>query len=483
MGDTPLNVLIVGGGIVGAGLLRELSLREVSSLCLIEKHDFASGTSGASSKLIHAGIRYLEQAWERFKKREYSSAWRNFVYVLHASSERRLLGELAPHLVKPKPIYFVISDSDQRSIFGVFLGTWLYYLIQLFQGQFFRPPKVVFRKEAMKWIAPELDASQVRAIFSFWDSETDDARLVIENLQAAHSNGAMALNYVELVKYERRGETVCVELKNKETNDVAKVCTKIFINASGAFVDDVRGKESGVSGPLDRFVDRVAGSHLNVFPSVSDESYYVTAGDGRLVFVLRREEDGLVYSRIGTTERPLQDSEPSETPDATEGEIQYLKGLVETYFPNARLTEEAIISSDAGIRPLMSQSSLLTFQKSREHRIVHDANVVHVIGVKLTDFRKVSREVVEGIPWRKYGISISNNTHPVDLRLLRENPSPWLYEESSLEEIVRRTMVVRPEDYIFRRRGLRNRVLQKLDPQKLEGEVNSLRKLLGFRAS
>ncbi len=208
----------------------------------------------------------------------------------------------------------------------------------------------------------------------------------------------------------------------------------------------------------------------------------MTAGDGRLVFVLRREEDGLVYSRIGTTERPLQASEPSDTPDATEGEIQYLKRLVETYFPNARLTEETIISSDAGIRPLMSQSSLSTFQKSREHRIVHEGDVVHVIGVKLTDFRKVSREVVEGIPWSKYGISISQNTHPVDLRFLRENPSPWLYEESTLEEIVHRTMVVRPEDYIFRRRGIRGRMLQKVDPAKLEGEVKLLNKLLGFSA-
>lgn len=477
LGQTPLNVLIVGGGIVGAGLLRELSLRNVSQCCLIEKNDFASGTSGASSKLIHAGLRYLEQSWERFKKGNLIDAWRSFVYVFQASNERRVLGQLAPSLIKPKPIYFVISESDGRSLLAVFLGIYLYYAIQLLQGQFFRPPRVIFRKEAMKWIAPELDSTQVRAIYSFWDSETDDARLVVENLQSAHSHGGMALNYVELVRYETHDQLIAVEVRNTQTNEIISLRTKVLINASGAYVDEVRAKNKQAKSS-DRYVDRVAGAHLNVFPAVSDESYYVTAGDGRLVFVLHREEDGLVYSRIGTTERPLQESELNDHPDATEKEILYLKELVQLFFPKATLDATTLINADAGIRPLMSQSSMSSFQKSREHRIVHEGPVVHVVGVKLTDFRKVSREVVDGISWAKLGIPISNNTHPVDLQLLREDASPWMYAENSLEEIVRRTMVVKPDDYLYRRRGFRNRVLQKLDPKKLEGEMGKLKKLL-----
>ncbi len=481
LGENPINVLIVGGGIVGAGLLRELSLRGVSSAFLVEKNDFASGTSSASSKLIHAGIRYLEQAWERLKKGNIKDAWKNFEYVFQASEERRILGDIAPHLVNPKPIYFVVAESDKRPLLGVFLGVWLYYAIQLLQGQFFRPPKVVFRKDAMKWIAPDLDAGQIRAIFSFWDSETDDARLVIENLQSANANEGKALNYVELVSFHSGADAVEVELKNKENQETLHVRTKVLMNATGAFVDEVRARESKSENdrPRDLLVDRVAGAHIDVFPAISPESYYVTAGDGRLVFVLCRNEDGLVYSRIGTTERPLSSTESSDNPQPTEKEIEYLKDLVSTYFPKALMNEQTIVRTDAGIRPLMNQTALSVFQKSREHRIVAEGNVFHIVGVKLTDFRKVAREVVNTIDWGHYGISISHNTHPVDLRLLREVQTPWLYEESTLEEIVRTTMVLHPDDYIYRRRGLRPQLLQKRDPQKLEGEMKRLAEVMG----
>jgi glycerol-3-phosphate dehydrogenase len=249
------------------------------------------------------------------------------------------------------------------------------------------------------------------------------------------------------------------------------------VNAGGPFVDEVRRLEKGKSVD-EKLIDRVAGAHLNVFPAVTDESYYITAGDGRLVFVLKRNEDGLVYSRIGTTERTLLPNEPTDAPNVTELEETYLKNLVLEFFPSANISDETLISKDAGVRPLMHQSADAEFQKSREHRIVQENRVVHVVGVKLTDFRKVSEEVANAIPWSRHHVTIESGGLGSEAELLRDLKSPWAYAEETVEEIVMSTMVVKAEDYVLRRRGLRPRVLEKKDPEKLGWEIRKLNDLL-----
>ncbi|MBV9080374.1 MAG: FAD-dependent oxidoreductase, partial [Elusimicrobia bacterium] len=392
---------MIGGGIAGAGILRELASRGVPDCFLFEKADFASATSGASSKLIHAGIRYLEQSWERLKDFQIGAAWRDFKFVVAASRERKILSRLAPGLIQSKEIHFVLGAGDGRSASAVWVGTWLYYLIQLAQGQIHRLPRAFYRSASIRRWFPELDAANVRAVYTFYDGETDDARLVIENLQSAHDAGAEALNYVELVAYERREDGVRLELRDAESGETASVEARVLINAAGPFVDEVAAR--GNAAPAERTVDRVAGAHIDVYPALTRHSYYVTASDQRLVFVLRREEDGLSYTRIGTTERPLASGEATSPAVATEGEIAYLKSLVRSFFPSANL-EAGVTRIDAGVRPLRAQSDKNPFEKTREHDIVGGRRVYHVVGVKLTDHRRVAAELLSRINWAADGV-------------------------------------------------------------------------------
>ncbi len=444
-----MDLLIVGGGIVGAGLLRELALRGTSAV-LVEKNDFASGTSSASSKLIHAGIRYLEQVWTHLKAGKGRRAWESFSFVWAASWERRRLGALAPGLIRPKSIRLVLGKNDPRSAFSVAVGVWIYYFLQILQGQFFSPPRCAVGTSSKARLAPGLDESKAKAVFTFWDSETDDARLVIECLQSAHDHGARALNYVELQGWEETPSGVRVHLVETDTGETLSLMTRILVNAGGAFVDEIRARGAGaLSLPL---VDRVAGSHLDVYPAVSTESYYVTASDGRLVFLLARNEDGLRYTRVGTTERVLREGESSEFPSATSEEAAYLREQVRFYFPGAQVDSTTVLRADAGIRPLRSQSGETAFQKSREHDIRREGRAYHVIGVKLTDFRRVAAEIVDRIDWRGHGVEPPSS--PAASAPLRSLGSVRIYSESTPAEIVRRTMVVHWDDFLVRRGGL-----------------------------
>lgn len=468
----PLDVVIVGGGIAGAGLLRELALRGLTEGLLVEKADFASGTSGASSKLIHAGIRYLEQAWDRLKEGRVVAAWRDFRFVLGASAERRRLGRIAPGLIRPKRIFLVLGRESTRNAVAVLAGTWLYYVIQIFQGQFFRPPTAALRRGALAREFPELASSRVRAVFSFWDSETDDARLVIENLQSANDLGVPALNYVELAGFETQGELVALTLKNRESGETASVRARVLINAAGAHVDEVAAR----GGIRRRTIDRVAGAHIDVHPPVTERSFYVTASDSRLVFVLARNEDGLVFSRIGTTERALGEGESSDAPKASDGEVAYLLNLARTYFPRAILNASTVIGIDAGIRPLQAQSHLSAFQKSREHAIVRDGRVCHVVGVKLTDYRRVAVEVVETIPWTDLGVTLEPSATDAPLR----TEGGRIYAETTPEQVVLRTCVLHWDDYLLRRRGAAPRVARRDNPQDLKKELDEVSRILGW---
>lgn len=467
----PLPIVIIGGGIVGAGLLRELALSGTIRPYLFEKADFASGTSSVSSKLIHAGIRYLEQVWVHLKAGRVGMALQSFTFVFGASRERRTLGKLAPALVKPKRIHLVLARTDSRSILSVAAGTWLYYVIQIFQRQFFPPPTFSFS-------LPELDKSKVKAVFSFWDSETDDARLVIENLKSANEHGATALNYVELLGYKKTGSGVSLSVRNNENGETVELTAKLLINATGAFVDDVRAKEQG-GAPHKALIDRVAGSHLNVYPAISAKSLYVSASDNRLVFVLRRDEDGLVYSRIGTTERAMPASEASDQPLPTAGEVEYLEKLVKEYFPHAVLNEKTIIRMDAGIRPLRSQADLDPFNKSREHDIVKDGSVYHIVGVKLTDYRRVAREILRALPFEEKGIP----TPQLKTEPLRRVANQRMYEEITPTEFVRNTMILHWQDYVLRRRGLHPLWTRETNPAEWENEFNEIAQALGWDAA
>lgn len=453
------DLLIVGGGIVGAGLIKESILSGIQNSILIDKGDFASGTSHTSSKLIHAGIRYLEQVWIQLKSFRILSALSSFNFVWSASFERKRLGKSYPHLIKPKKIYLVLGTTDQRSVLSVLTGVWVYYLIQLFQGQFFSSPEFYLNKNTIKNNFPELDVSNVKAVLSFWDSETDDSRLVFEVIRDAHENGGICLNYVELISFEESKDVVASEIRNNETNEVITVRSKALINASGPWVDRVRKLNATLVSKKETFIDKIAGAHLDFFPEISKKSFYVTASDGRFIFILTRNEDGLQYTRVGTTERIISEENVASLTVSLNEENYLIENLKSVLDPN-KISKSSILRKDEGIRPLRSQSGHDSFNKSREHDIVIEERICHVIGVKLTDFRRVSEEVLNLIPLEKWGIKNVN----APKRLNSKQPlHQQCYIENTAQEIANQLMVVHLSDYVLRRHGLKPLLLRKFD--------------------
>ncbi|OVE77075.1 hypothetical protein BVX98_03590, partial [bacterium F11] len=267
------------------------------------------------------------------------------------------------------------------------------------------------------------------------------------------------------------------EIKKKKNQEEVWVRTNIVINAGGPFVDEIRKRVKG--GGFNSLIDRVAGAHLDVYPAITKGSYYVTADDARLVFVLTRNEDGLEYSRIGTTERVIRMGQSSDNPIASEKEIQYLKSLVKEFFPSVNLSADTILRIDSGIRPLAKQESKSAFQKSREHQILEESGLYHVMGVKLTDFRRVAEELMRTIPWRKYELK-RHNKRNISLAPLRSGSSSLLYEEETPKDILYRTMVIHWSDYYQRRRGLRPIVERKENPGKLKKQFEEMKQLKNF---
>jgi glycerol-3-phosphate dehydrogenase len=265
-------------------------------------------------------------------------------------------------------------------------------------------------------------------------------------------------------------------IRNTENNEQLTVRTKLLINSTGPFADEFRTRIT--TEQPEKYLDRVAGSHLDVFPAITHDSFYITAGDGRLIFLLKRNEDGLVYTRIGTTERPLKDSEPTEGVTPSVPEVSYLKSTVLEFFPQAQVTNETIIKMDAGIRPLVTQRSKSAFEKSREHEIIRDKGIYHVLGVKLTDFRRVAHELLEIIPWGELHLNITDASRSRKIPLRPDDGPNKVYAEDDIVEMLRRTMIVHWKDYLERRRGLGPRVLAKTNRQALEREFEVMKDVM-----
>jgi glycerol-3-phosphate dehydrogenase len=210
---------------------------------------------------------------------------------------------------------------------------------------------------------------------------------------------------------------------------------------------------------------------------VSPHSFYITAPDGRLVFILRREEDGLVYSRIGTTERPLRDEDPSDGIKPSAAEIQYLKNVVHHYFPDAPLDTANVLHLDEGIRPLQYQDYVRAFDKSREHSFKEEGRVMHVVGVKLTDFRRAAGELVRQVNWRRLGIKVNSLENVQDP--LRPAGAK-IYREETMQQIVSRTMALHWDDFVERRRGRKPAFDRKYKPDCFDRDLLEMGRILGW---
>lgn len=378
MAEAPLDLLIIGGGITGAGIARDAALRGFRT-ALIDKGDFGGGTSSHSSRLIHGGVRYLEQGALKL--------------VFEASHERRVLLRIAPHLVRPLAFLFPIYRGSRVPAWKLRAGMWLYDLLAAFRNvhrhRWFGAKKV-------RSIEPGLRDRGLVGAALYYDAQADDARLVLATLRSAMSAGALAANYVEataLLKPDGRVRGAAVH--DLLTGETATLRAHVVVNATGPWSDDVRRLDDSATGPLLR---PTKGVHVAVSRRRIGNEHAITLLsqlDGRVMFVLPWGD--LAY--VGTT-----DTDADASPDAlrvTAADVTYLLRSANAAFPDAHLTTNDVVSAWVGLRPLLRQDRASPSDVSREHRVVESGQgLLSIAGGKLTTYRVMARDVVNRVAAR-----------------------------------------------------------------------------------
>ena len=369
--DQPWDLIIVGGGITGAGILRE-AVRQGRKVLLVDQHDFAWGTSSRSSKMVHGGLRYL--------------ALGEFKLTRDAVRERQRLLQEAPGLVEP--LHFLMPHYARQfpgpRLFQMVLG-----IYDRLAGQKWR--KLYSAAEAAL-LVPGLRQTQLLALSLFTDAVTDDARLVLRVIQEARAAGGVALNYVaasELLreKEKEQGKVCGVRLRDSLSGETLELRAQAVINATGAWTDGLREKTGE-----ERQIRPLRGSHL-VLPfwrlplawSVS----FLHPQDRRPVFVFPWE--GMTV--IGTTD--LDHADLDEEARITDQEVEYLLAGANSLFPDARLGRGDILSTYAGVRPVVSSGSSDPSKEKRDHAIWDEQGLITVAGGKLTTFRLIALDVLQ----------------------------------------------------------------------------------------
>ncbi|MBK8101892.1 MAG: FAD-dependent oxidoreductase [Cellvibrionales bacterium] len=355
------DVVIIGGGIHGAGIAQACSAAGYSCL-LLEKKTWASATSSKSSKLLHGGLRYLQTGQLKL--------------VRECLQERERLLKNAPSLARINQFYIPIYKHSKLPAWKIFIGLSLYRLLAGFtntHSQF----RIIPRKQ---WhTLGGLNTKNLFAVFSYQDAQTDDKLLTIAVKNSAESLSCVALEQAELLSAIQGKSGWLLDIHHKKT--VKTMQGSLLINASGPWVNDVINR-CGRSEHLD--VELVQGTHIVLNKKISDACFYLEADDRRAVFVLPWHEKTLV----GTTETPYQTAPENTAP--TEKEIQYLLKTVKQYFPDADLS---IASHFSGLRVLPT-SEQKAFFRQRDTRFLDDDGLISVYGGKLTAYRATAEKLL-----------------------------------------------------------------------------------------
>ncbi|MBT4519170.1 MAG: glycerol-3-phosphate dehydrogenase/oxidase [Halieaceae bacterium] len=367
-GDKNWDMVIVGGGIIGAGILREAARRGLKAL-LVEQRDFAWGTSSRSSKMVHGGLRYIAQGDIRLTR--------------HSLSERERLIVEAPGLIERMGYYFTLRK-------GQFPGRFLFsVLLSLYDALAGIRNHRYFNKAAVEKHFPGLNCQGLKGAVYYTDTVTDDARLVLRVLQSAIEAGGLAMNYVRADSLIREGGSVCgVRISDVEGGGQLEIRSKSVINATGAWADRLRNEIN----PEVR-VRPLRGSHL-VIPMhrlpVADALTLLHPVDKRPVFIFPWEGSTV----IGTTDLDHKEDIDAE-PGISVEELNYLLAVVEALFPEHGIGRDDVISSYSGVRPVIcSDKSRDPSKERRDHAVWSDEGLVTVAGGKLTTFRLIALDAI-----------------------------------------------------------------------------------------
>lgn len=370
----PFDVIIIGGGINGAGIARDAALRGFR-VALFERADYAFGTSSRSSKLVHGGVRYLEQG--------------HLPLVFEASQERQTLLRIAPHLVRPIPFLFPVYRGSRWGLFFLDLGMWLYDLLALSRN--IRPHRMLGRPETLR-LEPDLLSDGLTGAALFYDGQMDDARLCLANVLEARDLGASVRNYTAVTGLvnDASGRIAGVRVRDRINGEEQTVMGSVVVNAAGPWVEEVGRMESPEARPKLR---KTRGSHL-ILPSLTNGHALVlrSAKDNRVLFVI--PWNGM--SLVGTTDIDF-DGDPGDVhcpPD----DLDYLIHEARRFLPGKNIESGQVIATFAGVRPLIQSGQAKASEVSREEKIEQSpSGLISITGGKFTTYRRIAEAVVDRI--------------------------------------------------------------------------------------
>jgi len=363
------DLIIIGGGITGAGIFREASRMGLKVL-LVEQKDFAWGTSSRSSKLVHGGLRYLKEGHFRMTK-------------IAVAERERLLKE-APGLVESLGFLLPIYEDQIPGRRTMQVGLSLYDIMARERQHHY------YEAEAFIQMVPHINPNGLKGGFHFQDAQVDDSRLVLRLIHESMASGACALNYTAVRRIHRNdeGHVVGVELEDVETLEIKNVSSRAVINATGSWAEKLHPSQEPP-----RHLRPLRGSHLVFTASaipMSEGFSFMHPLDNRAVFVIPWE--GAVL--VGTTDLD-HPQDLSIEPNITAAEVTYLMEGIQAIFPALDISLADCLCAFAGIRPVLSEGKLKPSDESREHVVWVDHGLVTVTGGKLTTFRHLALDALK----------------------------------------------------------------------------------------
>jgi glycerol-3-phosphate dehydrogenase len=404
LGEKSLDMVIIGGGIVGSGIARDAARRGLD-VAVVEMKDLAWGTSSRSSKLVHGGVRYLEQY--------------QFGLVFESVSERRILMDLAPHLVNPLGFIFPVYGGAKHKRWVLNAGMWIYDGLSLFRSP--RMHKNLDPDEVAE-LEPLIKQENLKGAPLYWDCSTDDARLTLETALDAAASGAIVATWARVDRATRKGGRVSsVRVVDELTGAHKTIHTRLVVNATGPWADETLGvvgaKRHG------QLLRPTKGVHLVVDHAKLPLSNAVVCfhpKDQRVLFAIPWGD----RTYIGTTDTDFS-GDPGDV-CATRADVEYLLEATNTAFPRHQLSTDEVIATWAGVRPLVAPPATSEGQTasevSREHEIlVGGDGIITVTGGKLTTYRRMSEEVVDhAVRW----LELADRDHQKELEPARTQKDP-----------------------------------------------------------
>ncbi len=372
--QTDYQLVVIGGGITGAGIALDAASRGLKTL-LIEKNDFASGTSSKSTKLIHGGLRYLKQF--------------EIALVREVGRERAIVHKLAPHLVRPEKMLLpLITDGTFGSIITS-VGLMVYDVLA---GVEKVDQRKMYEKDETLRIEPLLREDILEGGALYAEYRTDDARLTMEVLKTAGRYGADIISYAEATDFIYENDKISgIKWKDNLSDTIHTVNSKFTISAAGPWVDEIRQKNKSLQG---KHLHPTKGVHIVVphkrFPI--KQAVYFDVPDGRMIFAIPR--DRITY--IGTTDTDYKGDLNDVRTD--ESDVNYLIDGVNHIFPAVDLKMKDVESTWVGLRPLIEEEGKSASQLSRKDEIFEsDTGLLSIAGGKLTGYRKMAERIIDKV--------------------------------------------------------------------------------------